>query len=121
MDQTLVRFRDFVQVLTNCSGADAMNAENLFCSSPEARNALMLACGGSVAITTYGAFLVKVGGEVTLFTGGTGAPTAVPAAAVGVALAGAGALGIKRYCLDLVKGIDAVTSNQSHYPALGGE
>lgn len=118
-DQTIVRMRDFIQAITQCSAKDAFDAENDFCSSPEAQKALMAACAGSVASTAYGGYLVYIGGFVTLSTGGTGAVTAVPAAAVGAVLGLAGGYGVKRYCIDLVtKGIESVSQNQAHYGAM---
>ena len=121
-DEKRVSFRDFGRAITQCSPEDAWNAENQFCSSPAAQKALVVACAGSVAATVYGGYMVKVGGEVTLYTGGEAAPLAIPAAAVGAAMAVGGGFAVKRYCVDLVtKGIDAVTQNQVHYESLRPE
>jgi hypothetical protein len=111
--------RDFLQAITQCSAKDAFDAENEFCSSQEAQKALMVACGGSVASTAYGVYLVYIGGIVTLSTGGTAAATTVPAAAVGAVMGLAGGYGIKRYCIDLVSnGIESVSREQVHYGAM---
>ena len=119
MPKMTVRFMDFIRVITQCSPQDAWNAENDFCSSAEARNAFAVACAGSVAATVYGGYMVKVGGEITLVTGGEAAPLAVPGAAVGAVMAVGGGYAVKRYCIDLVtKGIDAVTQNQVHYQSM---
>jgi hypothetical protein len=118
-DDSIARFRDFVQVITQCSPADAYDAENAFCSSPDAQKAFLVACGGSMITTVYGAYLFRVGGTITLATGGTSAPTTVPAAAIGLVLATAGGFAVKRFCIDLVtKGIDSVSQNQVHYGAI---
>jgi hypothetical protein len=121
MDETIVRLRDLFQVATKCSAKDAWDAENEFCSNPEAQKVFMASCATGVGMTVYGAYMFQTASGVTIATGGTATPTTAPVAALGAILAGAGGLVVKKFCIDFVKeGVTGVTNNKVHYDALTG-
>ena len=83
---------DIVKTVTNCSSAQANEAEQGLCSSPENLRNLAIACG--FATSTVGA------GGVLLWTApGTAGASAIP----GLALIAGGSVAAKKICSAFVK------------------
>jgi hypothetical protein len=87
------KVKELVQILMDCSDADADTASKAICKSPEAVILLGAACGLSTYVATTGATTAKAAAAVQVW----------PAAIGAGALSGAGLLAAKRFCGAMLK------------------
>lgn len=98
VSRTVREVSQLVQVLTNCSSADAERASAEICRTPGAVELLASACGLSFGVLGTGGTITVAGGGATIALGGVG----VPVWALGISLGALGGLGVKRFCLAVV-------------------